>query len=584
MALQLTQLDLSHAYRSRVAARKVQESFAKLTSGKKLQANGDDSAAFAQSLRLESQQKRDVQNLQNLQGLISYTQSQETCLNKVGQIIDRMGVLATHSLDISKGHQDREKYNLEFQELAQSLDEIQGMKFNDLDLFSDGPFSENKKTFINVLQKQWLQAAEQVVKDRLGLEGDGTDTFKILVNEEGGKAYNISLMWNYTTPTSADPKTDLAQMNFEIYNYSSSPETPPNDPPGYMSDRLNAIMMTYAVMANNFYFNAMANGEVNKGGSDSGGAEWFKSGLADFVHGADFLLGWSLNQTQLDGIGDGDTNPTREASYLAIRYLHEELKTSGAGATKGVKDLIGWMSNQVKAGKSAQESSIGAALTNFIPSKYSNSSTANDEFIADFKANGLGALSTKINLFNSDTGAISGSDADGDIGGSTITHQDAVPDYPATDPSTTPLSNFNIKWEKEGKPLFTYTSVGDAITFEAANSVTVDDKNRYNLKSIDTARLTLEMISEWTQLLNSQRAQVGANLQRLNIEGDNYKAKFSAQEFAFSRIADVNFAEESTVFAANKIRAEASIAVMSQAKKLSIGVPDLLGTVTIGQK
>ncbi len=25
--------------------------------------------------------------------------------------------------------------------------------------------------------------------------------------------------------------------------------------------------------------------EVQKGGSDSGGAEWFKSGLAEFVHG-----------------------------------------------------------------------------------------------------------------------------------------------------------------------------------------------------------------------------------------------------------------------------------------------------------
>ena len=44
--------------------------------------------------------------------------------------------------------------------------------------------------------------------------------------------------------------------------------------------------MTYASeVANNFYFNAMANGTVEKGGSDSGGAEWFKSGLADFVHG-----------------------------------------------------------------------------------------------------------------------------------------------------------------------------------------------------------------------------------------------------------------------------------------------------------
>ena len=143
----------------------------------------------------------------------------------------------------------------------------------------------------------------------------------------------------------------------------------PNDPPGYMSDRLNAIMMTYAVMANNFYFNAMANGEVNKGGSDSGGAEWFKSGLADFVHGADFLLGGTITQSQIDGIGNGDTNPSRESSYLAMRYLHEELKTQGVGAPNGVKDMVQWMSNQVKAGKTAEESSIGAALCHFIPIK-----------------------------------------------------------------------------------------------------------------------------------------------------------------------------------------------------------------------
>ena len=38
--------------------------------------------------------------------------------------------------------------------------------------FSDGPFSEGKKTFISVLQSQWLSAAEQVVKERLGLEGN----------------------------------------------------------------------------------------------------------------------------------------------------------------------------------------------------------------------------------------------------------------------------------------------------------------------------------------------------------------------------------------------------------------------------
>ena len=71
----------------------------------------------------------------------------------------------------------------------------------------------------------------------------------------------------------------------------------------------------------------MANGEVNKGGSDSGGAEWFKSGVADFVHGGDALVWPMVTQTQIDGVGNGDVNSTRESSYLAVRYLHEELKT-----------------------------------------------------------------------------------------------------------------------------------------------------------------------------------------------------------------------------------------------------------------
>ena len=52
------------------------------------------------------------------------------------------------------------------------------MTFNGLDLFSDGPFSDEKKQFIEALQTQWLKAAEQVIQDRLGLVGTGRDTFK----------------------------------------------------------------------------------------------------------------------------------------------------------------------------------------------------------------------------------------------------------------------------------------------------------------------------------------------------------------------------------------------------------------------
>jgi flagellin len=494
-----------------------------------------------------------------------------------------MGVLATQSLDIVKNDQDRENYNKEFQELAQSLDEVEGMKFNDLDLFSDGPFSEDKKTFISVLQSQWLSAAEQVVKDRLGLEGNNTDTFKVVVNDQGDKPYNIQIMWNYTSPNSPDKETDVTQMTFEMYNYSSAPTAPPTDSPDYWSDRLNAIMMTYAVMANNFYFNAMANGEVNKGGSDSGGAEWFKSGVADFVHGGDLLVWPMVTQNQIDGVGNGDTSPSRESSYLAVRYLHEELKTQGVGASAGVKDMLMWMSDQVKVGKSAQESSIGAALKHFISSKYSDISTANDEFIADFKSNGLSVLSSIINLSkdNYDTGAISGLDADG---GSVINHQDAVPDYPATDPTATPLSNFGVKWEKEGETLFSTSSDGNSLTFNAVNTITIEDADRYNLKSINSAKLTLSMIESWTETLNNERSQVGANLQRLHVENENHQAQHSVRKFALSRIADLDLAEETTNLAANKIRAEASMTMLAQAQKLNVGVPDLIGNMQVGKR
>ena len=572
MPLQLSQVELSEAYRGSVANRNVEKSLNKIATGKKLHADGKDSAAYAQSLRIESQQKHGLKNLQNLQNLISYSQAQEGALNKAAEILDRMGVLATQSLDLIKNEQDRVNHDKEFQELAKSLDEIEGMKFNDLDLFSDGPFSEGKKSFITLLQSQWLSNAEQVIKDRLGLQGNGTDTFRVVVNDEGNNAYSIQLTWNYTNPTTPDKETDLLQMSFESYNYSS--------PPSEDSDHMNATMMTYAVMSNNFYFNAMANGQVNKGDSASGGAIWFKSGIADFVHGGDSLVRPQVTQSQINGIANGDLYSTRSSSYLAVRYLHEELKNSGAGANNGVKDMLIWMANQVKAGKSPEESSIGAALKNFIPSKYSNANTANDEFIADFKTNGLSVLSNVVKPLNDDTGAITGLDADG---GSEINQQDAVPDYPATDPTTSPLSNFGIKWEKEGKTLFSSSSDGSSLTFNAVNTVTVVDTDRYNLKSVSSSKLTLSMIETISETLNEERSQLGANIQRLQTETDNQESQYSVKEFALSRIADVDLAEESTNLAANKIRAEASIAMLAQAQKLNVGVADLIGDMKIGK-
>ena len=55
------------------------------------------------------------------------------------------------------------------------------------------------------------------------------------------------------------------------------------------------------------------------------------------------------------------------------------------------------------------------------------------------------------------------------------------------------------------------------------------------------------------------------------------------KQFALSRIADVDLAEETINLSANKIRTEASISMLAQAQKLNVGVADLIGDMKIGK-
>ena len=92
------------------------------------------------------------------------------------------------------------------------------------------------------------------------------------------------------------------------------------------------------------------------------------------------------------------------------------------------------------------------------------------------------------------------------------------------------------------------------------------------------------MIESWRETISDERSQVGANLQRLHVESENFQAQYSVREFALSRIADLDLAEETTNLAANKIRLEASMTMLAQAQKLNVGVPDLIGNMQIGKR
>ena len=568
----------------------------KLSSGKKFSDSKEDSGAYRQAVILESDIGRKKHTLNNLQNLVSFSQSQLNGLNQAGEIVLRMNELAQLSLDEMKTNADRANYDFEFQELAQQLDSINKMNFNGLDLFSDGPFSDEKKQFIETLQAQWLKAAEQVIQDRLGLVGTGRDTFKINVNDTGNEMYSISLTWNYSDPDSPDKSADVAALNYEIYNYNLPVSAPPEDPGLYLTDRINAVMMTYAVLADNLHFNSLANGDVKKGTSNFGGAEWFKSGIADFVHGGDFLLEYTggFNQLTIDSIGSGDAQAgsfqQRASYYAAVRFLHDELKKTGV--TDGIKGMLSWMTNGVKNGLSSQETSVGAALKHFFgSSNYSNVKTANDQFVQHYIDNALNAHndptdSFKMLLFDNDTGAISGANADG---GPIITHKEAVPDSgtgydPNVGASSNTLEHFGLKWEKEGIPLTIPNEDGEELVFKFTNSLTIDDKESYNLRSNSSSKLTLSLLENWVDRINEQRATVSSNLNTLNVSVEKLQTSLANYSNAVGRISDTDYAKETTTLVKNKIRTENSISILSKANDNKFSIGQLLEGIQIPLK
>ena len=83
--------------------------------------------------------------------------------------------------------------------------------------------------------------------------------------------------------------------------------------------------------------------------------------------------------------------------------------------------------------------------------------------------------------------------------------------------------------------------------------------------------------------LAGERSNVGANLSRLEKEIQNLNGKITTWEMAVSRIQDTDFASESTNFASNQIRTQASDAILAQAKDLNVGIRDSIRGIMIGQ-
>jgi flagellin len=117
------------------------KSLNRLSSGSKIVSPEDDAGGMAVSMRFDAQINRVDAANKNVGNAISYLQTKDGFLQKVGKALDRMSELATLSLDMTKTDGDRALYNQEFQQLSKYMQEVGNKDFNGVSLFNDASYS-----------------------------------------------------------------------------------------------------------------------------------------------------------------------------------------------------------------------------------------------------------------------------------------------------------------------------------------------------------------------------------------------------------------------------------------------------------
>ncbi|KAF0171180.1 MAG: flagellin [Limisphaerales bacterium] len=112
------------------------KSLSRLSSGSKIVSPSDDAAGLAVSLKLDAQSNRLAAANSNLGNAISFTQTQDGFLNKIGSALDRMSELSVLAQDVTKTDTDRALYQSEFSQLSSYVTSSATKDFNGVSLFS----------------------------------------------------------------------------------------------------------------------------------------------------------------------------------------------------------------------------------------------------------------------------------------------------------------------------------------------------------------------------------------------------------------------------------------------------------------
>ncbi len=214
---------------------KLSKSLARLSSGSKIVSPEDDAAGAAVSLRFDAQINRIGATSNNVGNAVSFSQTQDGFLQKVGKALDRMSELAVLSQDVTKVDADRQLYQKEFSTLSGYITDIASKDFNGVSLFSaaalqvttDSDANKFSMTGVNVGASEYTTATGSNISTSVGANTALTNVKAAITQLATDRATVGSSMQrlNYTNEQLGVLKNNLSAANSRIKDVDVADES-----------------------------------------------------------------------------------------------------------------------------------------------------------------------------------------------------------------------------------------------------------------------------------------------------------------------------------------------------------------------
>lgn len=537
----------------------------RLSSGLRINSAADDAAGLAISDRFTTQISGLNQAVRNANDGISMLQTADGALSTVSQALQRIRELAVQASNATNSDSDKKALQLEVAQLAAEVDRVgRTTTFNGQTLFGQDETSVVGDPDMLAVQDQlrsgWLSQSEQLIKQYYGIEAKGN---AIKIDFSGFSDGGGGTLARVVTSIGSSGIGGNITLQVDMEDFKSASPT---------NDGIIAHEMTHAVM----------DATMNVGSFFANSQKFFMEGTAELMRGADDRLygdiggagGANINAVVAKAADWGTSwdgsSAAYSAAYAGMRYLDEQIKAAGGS---GIKDVTTYLAGDPNT------RTLDQALANATHGAFTGLSDFKTQFQAD-GATFIGDLLSAGKLANSDTGAIGGADASG---GAVRTATSVIPDT-ATHSGEDQLDGFKETWEQladvanfsaNEQKLQIGANVGESFS---VNSFAMNG-SALGITDADVSTNANAVIFKMDRALdyiNARRADLGAQLGRLDSINASLTASVESMSASRSRILDTDFAVETANLTRQQILQQAGTAMLAQANSSPQQVLQLL--------